>query len=50
MGTTGLLVFALVTTLVMIAGITWLLWEDATRHRRSYADLRTCEEIWSHTP
>ena len=50
MGTTGLLVLALVTTLVMIGGITWLLWEDATRHRRAYADLRTCEEIWSHSP
>jgi hypothetical protein len=50
MGTTGLLVFALVSTLVMIVGLTWLLWEDTARHRRSHDDLRTCEEIWSHTP
>ena len=30
MGTTALLVFALAAVLAMIAGVTWILWEDAS--------------------
>jgi hypothetical protein len=47
MGTTALLVFALGAVLAMIAGVTWILWEDASTHRRAHSDLETCESIWS---
>jgi hypothetical protein len=49
MGTTALLVFALAAVLAMIAGVTWILWEDASSHRRSHSDLETCESIWALT-
>ena len=47
MATTTLLVFALGAALAMIAGVTWILWEDASTHRRSHNDLETCEAIWA---
>jgi hypothetical protein len=49
MATTSLLVFALGAVLAMIAAVTWILWEDASTHRRAHADLETCEAIWSLT-
>ncbi len=49
MGTTALLVFALGAVLAMIAGVTWILWEDASTHRRAHDDLETCESIWALT-
>ena len=49
MGTTALLVFALGAVLAMIAGVTWILWEDASTHRRAHNDLETCESIWALT-
>ena len=49
MGTTALLVFALGAVLAMIAGVTWILWEDAATHRRAHSDLETCESIWALT-
>ncbi len=49
MATTTLLVFALGAALAMIAGVTWILWEDASTHRRAHNDLETCEAIWSLT-
>ena len=49
MGTTALLVFALAAVLAMIAGVTWILWEDASSHRRAHSDLETCESIWALT-
>ena len=50
MATTTLLVFALGAALAMIAGVTWILWEDASTHRRSHDDLETCEAIWALSP
>jgi len=50
MATTSLLVLSLTAVLAMIAGVTWILWEDASTHRRAHRDLRTCEEIWALTP
>lgn len=47
MATMTLLVFALGAALAMIAGVTWILWEDASTHRRSHDDLATCEAIWA---
>lgn len=49
MGTTTLLVFSLGAVLAMIAGVTWILWEDASTHRRARSDLKTCEQIWALT-
>ena len=49
MATTTLLVFALGAALAMIAGVTWILWEDASTHRRAHNDLETCEAIWALT-
>lgn len=49
MGTTTVLVLALGAVLAMIAGVTWILWEDASTHRRAHTDLRTCEAIWALT-
>jgi hypothetical protein len=49
MGTTTLLVLALGAVLAMIAGVTWILWEDVWSHRRAHSDLETCEAIWSLT-
>ena len=49
MGTTALLVFTLAAVLAMIAGVTWILWEDASAHHRAHTDLQTCEEIWALT-
>ena len=50
MATTTLLVLSLGAVLAMVAGVTWILWEDASTHRRAHHDLRTCEEIWALTP
>ncbi|SEQ45525.1 hypothetical protein [Microlunatus flavus] len=50
MATTTLLVFALGAALAMIAGVVWILWEDASTHRRAHNDLETCEAIWALTP
>ena len=47
MATMTLLVFALGAVLAMIAGVAWILWEDASCHRRSRDDLETCEAIWA---
>lgn len=49
MGTTTLLVFVLGAVLAMIAGVTWILWEDVWVRRRAHNDLETCEAIWSLT-
>ncbi len=49
MATTTLLVFAVGAALAMIAGVMWILWEDASTPHRSHNDLETCEAIWSLT-
>ena len=49
MGTTALLVFALGAVLAMIVGVVWILWEDASSHRRAHSDLETCESSWALT-
>ncbi len=49
MAVTTLLVLALGGVLLMIAGVTWILYEDASTHHRSHNDLETCEAIWSLT-
>ena len=48
--TTALLLFALLALLAMIGAVTWLLWEDAVKHRRAHSDLQTCEAIWTAEP
>ncbi len=50
MAVSTLLVFALGAVLVMIAGVTWILYEDASAHRRAHNDLETCEAIWALNP
>ena len=47
--TYALLVLALGAVLAMIVGVVWILWEDATTHRRAHSDLQTCESIWALT-